>query len=240
MKSISRTKLLNFKRNFSFERMSSKNILRSKCFSCIFNIVCGLQLSKTTLEKILNQLLKAPSFAERGLRDPDYCALIQADWMVMEQIGQICNCKLQVTSFTRRQFLQIKNPLVATFKLASFKEEQRPDRFNAASHVGWALLFWPTCVARSGRSDTTLRWKELYSSFSLRLFEENSKLWPQCITFKRGHFLNPNGSLGQFFEWMSQVFGSKAIIIQKRFLVLIKRCYFSLVFSLWSFFDWPE
>ena len=39
-------------------------------------------------------------------------------------------------------------------KLASFKEEQRPDCSNAASHVDAAVL---AHVARSGRSDAALR-----------------------------------------------------------------------------------
>ena len=45
------------------------------------------------------------------------------------------------------------------FKLASFKEEKRPDRSNAAIHVGAAIF---AHVARSGRLDAALRWKELY------------------------------------------------------------------------------
>ena len=39
-------------------------------------------------------------------------------------------------------------------ELASFHEEQRPHRSNAASHVGAAIL---AHVARSGRSDAALR-----------------------------------------------------------------------------------
>ena len=38
------------------------------------------------------------------------------------------------------------------------KEKQRPDRHDAASHVGAAVL---AHVARSGRSDAAFRWKEL-------------------------------------------------------------------------------
>ena len=41
-----------------------------------------------------------------------------------------------------------------TLKLASFNEEQRPNRRNAASHVVAAFL---PHVARSGRSDAALR-----------------------------------------------------------------------------------
>ena len=40
------------------------------------------------------------------------------------------------------------------FKLASFKEKQRPDRSNAPSHVGAAVL---AHVARSGQLDAALR-----------------------------------------------------------------------------------
>ena len=46
-------------------------------------------------------------------------------------------------------------------ELGSFKEDQRPYRSDAASHVGAAVL---AHVARSGRSDAALRWKELKSS----------------------------------------------------------------------------
>ena len=41
---------------------------------------------------------------------------------------------------------------------ASFKEEQLADRSDASSHVGAAVL---AHVARNGRSDAALRWKEL-------------------------------------------------------------------------------
>ena len=41
-----------------------------------------------------------------------------------------------------------------SFKLASFKEDQRPNRCNAASHVGAAVLVH---VARSGQLDAALR-----------------------------------------------------------------------------------
>ena len=44
-------------------------------------------------------------------------------------------------------------------KLASSKEEQRPDRSDAASHVGAAGL---AHLARSVRSDAALRWEELF------------------------------------------------------------------------------
>ena len=43
-------------------------------------------------------------------------------------------------------------------KLASFKEDQRPNCSNAAIHVGAAVL---AHVARSGRLDAALRWTEL-------------------------------------------------------------------------------
>ena len=40
-------------------------------------------------------------------------------------------------------------------KAGLFKEDQRPDRCKAASHVGAAVL---AHVARSGRSDAAHRW----------------------------------------------------------------------------------
>ena len=49
-------------------------------------------------------------------------------------------------------------------KLASFKEDQRPYRGNAASHVGAAVLVH---VARSGRLDAAL--KLLSSKSSVKL-----------------------------------------------------------------------
>ena len=42
--------------------------------------------------------------------------------------------------------------------MASFEEEQRPDRSNAASQVGAAVL---AHLARSGRSDAALSEKSL-------------------------------------------------------------------------------
>ena len=42
--------------------------------------------------------------------------------------------------------------------MASFPKEQRPDRSDAASHVGAAVL---AHVARSGQSEADFRWKEL-------------------------------------------------------------------------------
>ena len=53
-------------------------------------------------------------------------------------------------------------PNYCLIKLASFKEDQRPNRSNASGHVGAAVLVH---VARSGRSDAALRWMELKRAF---------------------------------------------------------------------------
>ena len=52
--------------------------------------------------------------------------------------------------------------LIRRLKLALFKEDQRPNRCNGASHVGAAVL---AHVARRGRLDAALRWTELIASF---------------------------------------------------------------------------
>ena len=48
----------------------------------------------------------------------------------------------------------IRTSFKGKFKLASFKEKQRPDGSDAASHVGAAVLAHVAC---SGRSDAALR-----------------------------------------------------------------------------------
>ena len=54
------------------------------------------------------------------------------------------------------KILKVLNPY--WLKLTSFKEDQRPNRCNAASHVGAAVL---AHVARSGRLYAALRRTEL-------------------------------------------------------------------------------
>ena len=54
-----------------------------------------------------------------------------------------------------RQQFYCKQITTLTLKLASFKEDKRPNRSNAASHVGAAVL---AHVARSVRLAAALRW----------------------------------------------------------------------------------
>ena len=57
-------------------------------------------------------------------------------------------------------------------QLASFKEGQRPDRSDAASHMDAAV--WAQ-MARSDRSDAALRLKELKSFFRPRALRTSGK-----------------------------------------------------------------
>ena len=65
-----------------------------------------------------------------------------------------CSIKGFFVAIGNGLYLLIQAYRISNLKLASFKEDQRPNRCNAASHVGAAVL---AHVARSGRLDAALR-----------------------------------------------------------------------------------
>ena len=139
MKNKIRTRPCNTDRNF----LCKVKFNPGKTF-WIFSLVSFNAISKMT---------KALALTCQKKRAPD-CNLLQksafsvCNWILAKMILQLISSKIRHER---------------GIELASFKEDQRPNCCNAASHVGAAVL---AHVARSGRLAAPLRWTKCSEKYS--------------------------------------------------------------------------